>query len=244
MLNREKPNPGEIATGPEKPWNQISKFYDTYQNDIWYGAADNIETAWPVMLDAINKYFPHPAGHRALDFGCGAGMFCKKLEELGFDVTGMDLSPEMVAIGIHNLDPKIDLKVGDTDSALKLAQETSKFDLVTSIMVLQFIEDTKLSELADAVKQNGYLMLVNHNPERLQEKGVSGTLPLADTDVRVPIYQRTSQNYDELLERFGFKRVLEEYVKQGEEFLKKYGIQNVTKNPKYLILGYQKVGAA
>ena len=35
-------------------------------------------------------------GLRALDFGCGAGMSTRMLRKLGFDVTGVDISDDML----------------------------------------------------------------------------------------------------------------------------------------------------
>ena len=38
-----------------------------------------------------------PGGHRALDIGCGAGRWCRRLAARGFSVTGIDLQPELIA---------------------------------------------------------------------------------------------------------------------------------------------------
>lgn len=41
----------------------------------------------------------HGRGERALDVGCGAGVFSIWLAQQGFDVTGIDLFPEAIAMG-------------------------------------------------------------------------------------------------------------------------------------------------
>lgn len=40
----------------------------------------------------------HITGVRALDFGCGTGRSTRLLRKLGFDVTGVDISEDMLRI--------------------------------------------------------------------------------------------------------------------------------------------------
>jgi hypothetical protein len=90
-------------------------------------------------------------------------------------------------------------------------------------------------------KCGGCIVFANHNPERLQEKGVSDTLYLTDTNIPVPIYQRSFEDYNKIFSKIGFVNNLEHYASQSKEFIEKYKIANVTKNPKYQILGYKKL---
>ena len=221
-------------------WNKVAGLFDTYKEDIWYGAADNIETAWPVVLDYVKKQFTAPSGLKALDFGCGTGMFCRKLNDLGFITTGIDLSEEMIKIGKKNLNGQIKLFVGDTDTAKSLAEENGSFDLVTSVMVLQFIENDKIADLAQAVGNKGHFVFVNHNPKHLEARGTGDTFTLSGTETTVPIYKRTPEDYDAIFLKLGFSRTLEQYVSESKEFLAKYKIERKTEHPKYMILGYKR----
>lgn len=220
------------------PWDDVADKFNTYKDELYYGAADNIETVWPVVIDFIKNTVPAPKDSRALDFGCGTGMFCRELKSLGFKSFGIDVSPEMIKIGQENLDKDIKLYVGDTESAKSLAEKEGKFDLVTSIMVLQFIEDQKIKELAEVLKANGYFILVNHNPPHLEARGFTDTFTLGHTDTTVPLYQRSAEEYDAILKPLGFKRVFETCATESEEFLKKYNIVRTTPHPKYMILAY------
>ncbi|MGD8330885.1 MAG: methyltransferase domain-containing protein [Acidobacteriota bacterium] len=46
--------------------------------------------------DLPRLFEEHVPGRRALDFGCGAGRSSRFLRELGFQVTGVDIAPEML----------------------------------------------------------------------------------------------------------------------------------------------------
>lgn len=54
---------------------------------------DGISTLW---LNAINKYLPNKAHLKILDVGTGSGYFAFLLAPLGHEVTGIDLTPEMI----------------------------------------------------------------------------------------------------------------------------------------------------
>ena len=51
------------------PWDKVADKFDTYKDDVWYGAADNIDAAWPVVLGYVQKEFQSSAGFQVLDFG-------------------------------------------------------------------------------------------------------------------------------------------------------------------------------
>lgn len=223
------------------PWDEVADKFNTYKDELYYGAADNIEIVWPVVIDFIKNNIPIPKEGRAMDFGCGTGMFCKELQSLGYKSSGIDVSSEMIKIGQEHLDKNIKLYVGDTEFAKKLAENEGKFDLVTSIMVLQFIEDQKIKDFAEILNNNGYLIIVNHNPLHLEDRGFKDTFTLGHTDTTVPLYPRTTENYDAIFTPLGFKRVLETFATESPEFLNKYNIIRNSPHPKYMILAYQLI---
>lgn len=223
-----------------KAWDKSAEHFNTYKQEIWYGAADNIHSSWPVVIKYISEHFPNLKGMRALDFGCGTGMFCRELQNLGFRAIGVDMSEEMIKIGNAHLKRKVKLITGDTFVAKELANQEGKFDLISSIMVLQFIEESLLKPLFESVQNGGHIIFVNHNPNRLQEQGISDTLCLVDQDIPMPIYPRSAYDYDQVLLKLGFKKTLEQLVEHSEDFIKKYKIKRTTKHPKYMILGYEK----
>lgn len=68
----------------------------------------------------VERYFDEP-GARVLDVGCGVGRVSGVLDEMGFEVTGIDISEPMV-VEARSLFPDIDFHVADiTDCDLPSA---------------------------------------------------------------------------------------------------------------------------
>ena len=47
------------------------------------------------LLQAVLAGWPR-RGHKLLEVGCGTGLFLEMLYQMGFDITGMDNSTEMI----------------------------------------------------------------------------------------------------------------------------------------------------
>lgn len=71
----------------------------------------------------------HVTGKRALDFGCGTGRSTRLLQRLGFDVTGVDISEDMLRIA-RATDPSGNYRLVPGDNLDELA--AGSFDLVLS----------------------------------------------------------------------------------------------------------------
>lgn len=97
-------------------------------------------------------------GHSLLDVGCGPGIFLEYFWESGFDVTGLDASPDMLAAARSRLGPRADFHLGVGDH---LPFEDNAFDYVTLLNVLEFVDDAA-AVLAEAfrVAARGVLVAV------------------------------------------------------------------------------------
>src|SRR3989338_11108388 len=135
-------------------WDMLSSQFDTHgNNELFHGAADNIYTAWPVILSYIKKNTNIRKNNpRALDYGCGTGMFCKELASLGFKAFGIDISSKMIAIAKKHSKDKTKYYMGNFDDVDKISKKAGKFDVMASIMAFQFVPDIEkcARKLADS----------------------------------------------------------------------------------------------
>ena len=70
--------------------------YEDEQRARAYADLDYPGTYYLAFRDIPQLLREHIAGRRALDFGCGAGRSTRFLRDLGFDVTGIDVSEAML----------------------------------------------------------------------------------------------------------------------------------------------------
>ncbi len=139
---------------------------DAASYDNWYYSplgqhVDNMETrcAFELLKPQI--------GTKILDVGCGTGNFSVKLAKLGCDVTGVDISGEMVKIAekkakSENLE--INFHLMDVCS---LNFNDNTFDAVISITALEFFEKPfdAIDEMFRVLKKEGHLLIgtINRN---------------------------------------------------------------------------------
>jgi 2-polyprenyl-3-methyl-5-hydroxy-6-metoxy-1,4-benzoquinol methylase len=71
--------------------------YDDQTRAEAYASLEFANTYYLAYRDLPNVLTEHVRGRRALDFGCGTGRSTRFLHQLGFEVTGLDASSQMLA---------------------------------------------------------------------------------------------------------------------------------------------------
>jgi ubiquinone/menaquinone biosynthesis C-methylase UbiE len=109
------------------------------------------------------------AGRRGLDVGCGQGWYVRRMRELGFDVAGIDMSPEQVASAARNVDDPAAVTVG---SALDIPSDGASYDFVYTINVLHHLSSVDeqrraFTEIARVLKPGGLLFVHEINTRNL-----------------------------------------------------------------------------
>lgn len=98
-------------------------------------------------------------GSRLLDAGCGTGQYAIAFAQLGYRVTAIDLSPEMIArAGRHAEDKGVDVewRVGEIT---RVGDPVAVYDAIHARVVLQFVPDlpATLREFRRILKPGGRL---------------------------------------------------------------------------------------
>jgi SAM-dependent methyltransferase len=235
-------------------WDKMAGMFggDKGGGEIPKGIADNVLIAFPEMVEFIRRNFPIMKGRRALDFGCGSGRLTKELHALGFLVTGIDPSEEMIGAARQYLRGDVRLLTGSLDRI----REERAFDLVTASMVFQFIReiDPSLRTLDRLIQPAGILVFSVFNPpfvaDLLKAKVLFRDFDSADfpthglmelvKGTRIPVYLRGAEEYTGLLTCLGYEKIFEAAPPFTEAFLKQYPVPFPTQHPEFLILGFQK----
>ena len=101
-------------------------------------------------------------GRTALDVGCGAGLLAEPLARLGARLTGLDASPELVAVAREHARSgglEIDYRAGE------LGDLDEQFDLITCMEVIEHVADPAafIEALAKRLAPGGLLVISTPN---------------------------------------------------------------------------------
>lgn len=217
----------------------------------------NAELVWPIMLDFIASAQSDSSDSRpsVLDFGCGTGTWAAKLSSIGCDVTGVDYSDDMIASAMAKEIENAQFVCGDS----QVLAELESFDLATAIMAFQFVKDIEqvLDRVVSKIKPGGGLIFAVHNPDwvqrasRMDFEGYSEDRSLdAESDGQIgfgngnifPVYVRTAEHYDELLEQRGFTNTCRICPSYPPELVAQHEIKGPTDVGIHMVLGYQHRG--
>ncbi len=130
-------------------YDLIAPFYDSVNADIDY-------TAWAEFIKKIIKKYEKTKSELVLDLGCGTGRMTLELARLGYDMTGVDISTEMLDIARENSENS-----GFADKILLLCQDMREFELYGTVDVTVSCLDT-VNHLTDTKSLDKCLSLV-HN---------------------------------------------------------------------------------
>ncbi|MFJ7975370.1 methyltransferase domain-containing protein [Peribacillus sp. NPDC096379] len=133
----------------EEQWNQFALDWSKKSQEMW--EMGSRQTIIPFFKEHV------PFGAKVADLGCGDGYGSLRLASLGYHVTGLDLSSEMIEIaqsktlGIEHMS----FVQGDLARLPFLNQE---YDAIMAINSLEWTENPVLAlkEMHRVVKQGGY----------------------------------------------------------------------------------------
>lgn len=135
MKNRVKEYFENIAVDFDSYYEKPNGFFDSIIND-WFRRPGLLKRL-RISLELAN---PTPE-KRVLEVGCGSGKFVVECAKKGSQVTGIDISEEMIKIAkefCQKNNVKAELKIGDVTQGLP-----KDFDVCVALGVLEYFEDPK-----------------------------------------------------------------------------------------------------
>lgn len=115
-------------------------FYEDAEYADAYSKLEFPGTYYLAYRDLPEIFSLHVTGARTLDFGCGAGRSTRFLRKLGFDVTAIDISQEMIRKA-RAVDPGGDYRLIEHGDFSQF--EPQSFDLVLSAFTFDNVPENK-----------------------------------------------------------------------------------------------------
>ena len=124
---------------------------------------------WSQYL-ALRRWLAVPRGARVLDVGCGVGRWSRRLARRGAEVTGIDLSPTMIAEARRRAEAEgVATNCRFMTQDLKDLDAGAQFDVVLGVTVLQHILDPRalrsaVTRMTDHLAPGGQMVLLEAAP--------------------------------------------------------------------------------
>jgi S-adenosylmethionine-dependent methyltransferase len=105
---------------------------------------------------------------RMLDIGCGFGLTSIRFSEQGHEVTGIDITPDMIDAAEQKAKKKqldTTFTIGKVEDMERMFKKND-YDWLLCHNILGYVNEPKetIGKLAGLLKQDGYLSLISHNP--------------------------------------------------------------------------------
>jgi ubiquinone/menaquinone biosynthesis C-methylase UbiE len=175
---------------------QVAQNYDGERFSTWYGRmAHQVETR--ALTSAAEKYFSSPG--TVLDIPCGTGRLLPVLFDAGLQVTGADISEEMLSVAKQRFAGNNAARFQKIDAeAMAFAENT--FDYVTSYRLMCHLPpEVRTRVLNEMIRVCKKTLVVNYHVETLTplylfnrtfRKHMAISFPLKETDLRRELMAR------------------------------------------------------
>jgi SAM-dependent methyltransferase len=225
-------------------WDDYSEQYGEFVAE-WEHAAPGQDTMPSLLIDLLGDI----AGRDVLDAACGEGFLARLLASRGARVTGIDLSPRLIAMA-RAKDPEgtIDYRVADL--TVPMPELAERFDRIGSHLALNDIADHRsfAANMAAFVKPGGRVVLGLNSPysfvvrERVTDYFENGATSvyrgLSARGIKTHAYHRTLEEYLDAFLATGLRlvKLVDVPERAGHEWL----LPKECRFPLFMILAFEK----
>ena len=152
--------------------NWFSTWFDSPYYHILYKNRNEEEAQ--VFMDNITHYLNMPENGTILDLACGKGRHSIYLNKLGYQVTGVDLSENSIAIANESSNESLQFKTHDMREPMNKTYD-AVFNLFTSFGYFDTYEDNikTLKAIKDSINEYGFGVIDFFNADFIIENLVA-----------------------------------------------------------------------
>lgn len=208
----------------------FASWFDTPYYHILYKDRDYAEAQ--VFMDNITQYLNLPDDAKILDLACGKGRHSVYLNQLGYDVTGADLSENSIAEASKFANEKLHFEVHDMRISFEQKFDAI-FNLFTSFGYFENDEDnsTTLKAIQESLSEYGFAVIDFMNVQQVIDNLVPEEVKTVDNiDFHIKRYHKDNHIYKEIDfedkgEKFHFVEKVQALTLQNfEEMMEEAGI--------------------
>lgn len=208
----------------------FASWFDTPYYHILYKDRDYAEAQ--VFMDNITQYLNLPDDAKILDLACGKGRHSVYLNQLGYDVTGADLSENSIAEASKFANEKLHFEVHDMRIPFEQKFDAI-FNLFTSFGYFENDEDnsTTLKAIQESLSEYGFAVIDFMNVQHVINNLVPEEVKTVDNiDFHIKRYHKDNHIYKEIDfedkgEKFHFIEKVQALTLQNfEEMMEEAGI--------------------
>ena len=171
-------NPFGAAYAPLVYWEQRARRFASEGDGLAAVCSYGMPAFYNRVIDwcqrlALAPWLKVAPGERVLDVGCGVGRWSCRLAARGASVTGVDLSPTMVAQAARRAAARgLGARCSFLAQDLATLEVVGRFDLILGVTVLQHMLDSQalraaVERLASHLTPRGTLVLLEAAPQRV-----------------------------------------------------------------------------
>jgi len=193
-------------------FNNYAKYYNLlYKDKDYHAEIDHIHS--------LIKQFSMKPVKDVLDVGCGTGTHAYYMAQLGYQMTGIDISPEMINHALTKKIPNADFRI---ENAISFSLN-KKFDTITSLFhVLSYQTATEnaramIKNACEHLNENGlFIFDFWYGPAVLNEKPSVKIKRLEDDEIKVTRIAEPVLKVNENIVDVNFEMVI--YDKRNNQY--------------------------
>lgn len=226
------------------PREVYDKLANTYQHDVDEGSPYNAYYERPAMMAAMPSQLKRK---KVLDAGCSTGWYSSQLLHLGAEVTGIDVSPEMVKAAKQRLGEEAIFLCHDLQETLPFKDDS--FDLIVSSLALHYLKDWThtFQEFNRILKADGTLLFSVHHPfmdytrhnceDYFKTQYLSETWNKPNITIDVSFYRRPMQSIlNDTTQFFNLNQLIEPQPQEKMKEMKEESYRYLMTSPHFLIV--------